>query len=521
MSYPATLYPVSPFTPNATGVFLNSTLPHTAFTSAQTIPPWRYPSPARRTLQTAQTVPPASFINTTDYFNANRPLKALNEDAEIEDSLLDPKQHLSTVQIFKYVGGGMLLGMLGREAFRKKANVPFEPDVILGDNNTADKKLQIWPTFSDPISVMLRLVQADPKQSFSLLLYAAICVMGYLGSSVVDGSKETWVRREETKIRAHLIDRLQGIVRKSIRSKNTTNNVMYEKCKTWVTKLLQQHRLSPEAYLGNYPTSNQELNTNRLFFSQPTHRIGSPTAFGRDDRGRISPSLQARQLVFSPSLSQQAATQDANAISKNPKSQALSLVQYQKLILFGVGTLGGFVLSNFIRLLHSASEEKENAQKAAKKNTESKQKDKKKNVEVYEGVRPSDAESWAMLALKNKTNLLISSGFFSITAAASIFAKLVDAVREVEVTRVNAKTELEYQAHNWLAQDPAFHDIAISEGVRNELLQLERDMPLLTHDPAALRQRIQTLLNNVRQGLYAAPGYITMTPLVNLVDARA
>jgi hypothetical protein len=104
-------------------------------------------------------------------------------------------------------------------------------------------------------------------------------------------------------------------------------------------------------------------------------------------------------------------------------------------------------------------------------------------------------------------------------AAIKVGKLWLDGLREIEVTRINADTEYRYQHHNWLALDPQFHWIAEQEAVNQELSQLGKEMPQLKQSPALLRQRIQTLLNNI--GRNSAPKYFPMIPMVGLREARS
>jgi hypothetical protein len=139
-------------------------------------------------------------------------------------------------------------------------------------------------------------------------------------------------------------------------------------------------------------------------------------------------------------------------------------------------------------------------------------------TKFYENIQFDSTESWVLHGSASRQNFFIMSAFFAVSAAAKLGKLFVDGIREIEVTRMNARTELSYQTHNWLTQDPAFHEIAETEALNDALTQLERDLPALSDNRPLLKQRIRTILLNV--GRNSAPPYYLMTPLVGLKEAR-
>jgi hypothetical protein len=332
-------------------------------------------------------------------------------------------------------------------------------------------------------------VVLDPSQGNALLAYAGASVLGYLSGSVVQGSKDTWVRREETRIRAKLINRLQPVLRQSIQNKKQFDTALKEELRNRLTKLLQANGVI------NVDDLIQEIPVVESIWLQrnyPIHPISRKVA---------SAAMHFRGLNKKPEM-------------MPPTENPPLLISIQKALIFGSGALSGFALHGFIKLLRfNANQEFSKGQsKAADKMGDMK-------IEVMQSSQMKDWESWILAALKDKKNFALTAGFFAMSAAAHIGKTLLDGLREVEVTRLNARTELDYQTHNWLTQDPAFHEIAEREAANQDLAQLERDLSRLKYNPELLRQRVQTILANV--GRNSAPPYFPMTPMVNLVEARA
>lgn len=411
---------------------------------------------------------------------------ALSNPAPIEDHFLDPKHNISSQQAMGLFLAGFVLSFAGKSMWHylippAKNKKPFESR-ILEDTREAVNKLTVYQNYNDPLSSIYRIVHLDPNQGNALLVYAATCVLGYLSGSVVQGGKETWVRREETRIRAKLINRLQGVVRQSIQNKHQFNARLKEDLRVRLTALLQKHGISNATELVQEVPIVESPLIQQKYFYEPTHRT---LQFKGESPDSI---LQSMQLIPN---------------SDDPAEKPRMLLTLQKTMLFGLGAFSGYVLHGFIKLLRATDH--------VDATTGSKS--------VWESIQLKDMETWSLIGSKNRKNFAVMAGFFAMSAAAAVGKTLLDGVREVEVTRLNARTELDYQTHNWLAQDPAFHSIAEWETAQNDMRLLEQDLPRLKYNQPLLRQRVQAILSNV--GRNSAPPYFPMTPLVGLVEARA
>jgi hypothetical protein len=253
--------------------------------------------------------------------------------------------------------------------------------------------------------------------------------------------------------------------------------------RTRLTNLLHQYGIPNASELVQEVPIVESPLTQRNYFYQPTHR----TLNFKGQSGSMDlPEGLSRML-------------EANFSGEKPPS----LLAFQKALLFAGGAFSGYVLHGFIKLLRAGDHV--DVTPGAKS--------------VWESVQLKDMETWSLIGIKNRKNFAVMAGFFAMSAAASIGKTLLDGLKEIEVTRLNARTELDYQTHNWLSQDPAFHEIAEWEAARNDLSLLEQDLPRLKYNPELLRQRVRAILSNV--GRNSAPPYFPMTPLVGLVEARA
>lgn len=404
----------------------------------------------------------------------------------VEDRFLDPKYNLGGKQALGWFMSGFTLAMAGRWAWKgmlpqnmakaEKQVGSFETNNILRSDPSKRDELNIAQAFLGPLDSIYRLAHLDPSHRKTLLAYLGSGMIGYVSGGVAQGAQETWVRREESRIRARLINGMQDVVAQSIRNKHEFDNRFREETRVKLAQLLEKHGLpGSEGLVQDIPQMPlvESPDMLRRYFYQPTSRR---VMFGLDaslNQHRIQPD------------------------------DPMQRVRLQKGILMTLGALTGWAIHSLVTLMKAPV-------KAALFEGDK---------VLYETIHIKDKEAWWVNGMKSPRNLMLMFGFFGISALAKAGQLFIEGLREIEVTRLNAQTELSYQTHNWLSQDPAFHEIAEREAVRNDVQQLEKDLPLLRQNPKLLRERIQAILKNV--GRNSAPPYFPMTPLVGLVEARA
>lgn len=326
-------------------------------------------------------------------------------------------------------------------------------------------ELNIWLLFQDQLTSLYRLALHEPAQRKTLMAYAGAGTLGYLSGSVLQGGQETWVRREETLIRAKLISRLEGVVKGSIQRKHRQDNQLREEAKGRIRKLLAQHQVSLETVPLIERPIMESLQENNRYFFEPTHRS---VKFGGYSGGKDV---------------------------KPPSKRGLEAM------VVGAGFLTGALFQGLYKMLKLELAEK-GSQMSRK---------------IVETINVPNQEALFVLGWNRNKSILV--GILGLTAAAKIGKLWIDSLREIEVTRLNANTEYLYQKNNWLNQDPRFHEIAEREALENDFKQLEADMPRLKNNITQLEQRVQTLLTNI--GRNSAPKYFPMIPMVGLREARS
>lgn len=410
------------------------------------------------------------------------PIDMQDDSPLVKDTFLDSRQFISpsrAIGLFAlglglaFAGKGIFKTLLGRGkalANATKTEIQ-EMDLFKDPTHKKEKQLTTAQNLSG-LGGVYALFLRYPELRNGLLTYLVSSGFGYLAGSFVQGMQETWVRREETKIRARLIGRLKDAFRQSIRIKNQSDARLKADASFRIRQLLERHSIRDVSALLQESPAVEPLSVQQRYFYEPTSR----TLFGQ----------------------QNVLTQGMPMSTQTDKPPNLHWWQ-AGLVAAGAGT--GLLLQMFIKLLKSG----------IKAFTEDK-------TVHYKNIQLNATESYILQAAQNRKNILVLGGFFGLSALASVGKQVIDGLRAIEVTRVNARTELGYQTHNWLTQDPAFHNIAETEALKDSLYALERDLPQLKHNRSLLAQRIQVILTNV--GRNSAPKYFPMTPAIGLVDAR-
>jgi hypothetical protein len=430
-------------------------------------------------------------------------------DLAIRDTFLAEGDSLAPKRVISLFLFGLGLGLAGKglaqsamERWRlapKKGDAPFTPDTF---HALKAQELKVKPTEQpkdgnfyheltileqyEKLATLYLMGQYAPHLRKPILGYAGTAIMGYSAASFAQGTQEAWVRKEETKIRARLINEMTRAFRQSIRVKHDFDNQLREEARTRILDLLERHHI-PEA--TSYVWGGQGMESaasHQRALGEPIARTtqpipgATPLKFGQDGVDNL-PGLKS----FWPAAS--------------TKGWPSRLIQGG---IVGAGVIMGLAVGAFQRLFTGG--EQERAFPGEIKN--------------YKNLTINSSEAIALHGFANKQkNFFVMLGFFALAGALKLGKLVLDGLREIEVTRVNARTELAYQTHNWLSQDPAFHRIAVTEALENGLRQLEQDLPAIKLNPATLKQRIDSIL---AVELKAAPAYWPMTPPVQLSVAR-
>lgn len=435
------------------------------------------------------------------------PLQMITEDPArqtltVKDRLLDPEVHMSARRIVGLFGAGFAAAMAGRFVWRglfsKQSRGALAEAVEhvqpFAAQNDVKSNVNVFQNFST--HPLYRLAVLDPKQTPVLLAYLGTSVLGYLAGSLSQGALETWVRRQETMIRAELISRLPEVFKASLIKKQGIDLELRATADHRIRQLLQEYRVPAhliDQMLSEEPVpESSEINRNYAYV--PIHREQMTMRFGE------SALLENPFQVAAPPI---------NRVNiEEPKRR-----HWIDGGIVALGAATGVVVNGLFKLM--------NAQAATGFNGEH---------SVTQTMISDDLSSWLLNTVKSKNqrNWLMFGGLLALSALARVGKNIIDGMRQIEVTRHNARTEYFYQLHNWVVQDPNFHQIAESLGLENEIGQLRTmvnqnasKMPNLDRYPDLLHvidRRVKTTKENVSRR--SAPIFFPMTPLVGLVEAR-
>lgn len=320
-----------------------------------------------------------------------------------------------------------------------------------------------------PSALMLAAQFPEVRQNMMGFVWASI--LGYGLASAATGVKEVLVRQEETQIRADLLQKLTATFDQSLRQKRQQDQALKTRIRAQATQILQGANIPLQ---GEDSLGVSLLQRQYRYPGEPVHfNLPEATCFA----GRFGTSS-----ALEPSSSAMG--------SKSPWP-----MWELKGALFTLGVAVGSVLQLLPKVLQPTGNTPSGSAKPVKT--------------VLKAYNTSGLETLFLLGTKAQL-----WGILGLVTLGKAGKMLVDAYREVEVTRKNAQTELTYQRYNWLSLDPQYHNLAETEAAEAGLAQLEN----LTPYPTQARQFASTLLGNV--GRQSTPYYMPMTPMVNLTEAR-
>lgn len=393
------------------------------------------------------------------------------------------------------LGAGGLLNVLTRRGLKLGSVVQKSVQHTAGNVTGDVQKLTGYYNFLDPLSALYRLAlhYENPKERLLLLGFGVSTGIGYLVSNVFSVMEEAWVRLEETRIRAQLLTRLTETYQQSIAQKQKFDEALRQEAVQGIQTMLTRNGLEgifqkPLSSVLTKPPV-EPLEQLRHLFYEPVHRQVAPMRFSAQP-GKVNSatSLSPWEQLLHPT-----GLPDSSVQIFAPRNRLLETV------FTAFGALAGLTTYGFLQTVSKSSRLK------------------MATVELTDNVAMDNLKAVMLKQFLDK-NWKTMLGFVLVTGLVRIAKLLVDGMRGIELTRMNAESEYRYQRYNWLALDPSFHRIAEEEALRHELSRLEAELPSLKATPDLLQKRIETILTNI--GRNSAPPYFSMTPHVGLVEAR-
>ncbi len=358
---------------------------------------------------------------------------------------------------------------------------------------TDRQEQQTWISLNDKVPAMLGTVFSEPKMFSTFMLYLGASGAGYIAGSLLKGVQDALVWQAETQVRVHLLNQMRSVFQQSLQLKSGMDEALKNNAKHQISQLLAPYGISLEKVLESAP---QNTDSNAVWNLYPYKPIS---------RSQPLPSaIPIGNMRFGLSrFGEQDGAQKASIDLTLPTSPHENL--WRKVLdggSFVIGALTGFLGLQLSRVASVMPGSDSVADKAGAVGRGAER-------VLTKTINLQNAE--ALYALKD---FRLLGMFFLVSAAAKAGKTLVDTFRAIQVTRLNAATELQFQRANWLNLDPNFRQMAEENALNDQLDRFREQLPTLTQNPVLLRRWVQTMLDNV--GKNSAPPYFPMTPPVTL-----
>ncbi|MEB3244808.1 MAG: hypothetical protein VKJ06_02345 [Vampirovibrionales bacterium] len=406
----------------------------------------------------------------------------------------------STTQAITLLSAGFASGfLLGQRLHGQRLSGPLEaqaqklsPLTTPSTRALKSDASKILFLLNKPLYSLGNLFEKKPAFRQPLALYAAIAGVGFLGSTVLQGTQEAWIRLQESMIRAQLLGHLTRVFGQSITKKQQFDAQLQAQAQQALAQTLKQQGIHnpyqwihcAQAGVGASPPP-----PDFLVPYQPTHR----------------------QPYFA----------SGTAVNNTPETLATLqpswLGKASSAVLLALGIVSGLIAGTLLPAQNAPFTGKAQNSLAHTGLANNAEALKHKAKTLEEAVTVYDLEAM----VTEKAYLKDWAGMSGILAVGTLMgtAKLgVEALKQVGVTQANAQTEYQYQRYNWLELDPAFHATAEQAALQQQLNQFRQELPAIKPYPGLTVQRMSHILNGI--GYNSAPKYFAMTPPVGLVDAR-
>jgi hypothetical protein len=316
----------------------------------------------------------------------------------------------------------------------------------------------------------------------------ALSAGAFLGSTLLDGLQEAWVRWEESCIRAQLVDRLGESFAHSIQQKQAQDDANRATALSRINTSLQSVGLAPLGLatpalpLVAQPSLQQTSAHNQFFYMpQPRQPFGHPPSQSANTFTEATPRAVPRYGLL-----------------RHAKPVINSLA-------FASGALAGYL--GYLGVA-SVLTPRPNTAQAGGSDT---------HIKSYLNARDFKA-LWLNLVHEGRWRPLL--GAVAMGSLLGIGKLFITGLREIEVTRLNAETEYQYETYKWQQLDTRYHNVAESTQLNHALARFEATLPQVAKaDPQQAYAQAQRIVEQV--GYWSPPPYYPVTPTVQLVTARS
>jgi|GEM_PF-5671079 len=419
------------------------------------------------------------------------------------------------------LGGLVAAPLWMRQRLNRIENLSLTDEVeeILGDDVIQDPKkagYKFVNYISNPESLMMMIPFVEPRLTLPALGVSLMLGIGYLGTNVLSGMQEVWVRFQESLIRASLVSSLDGAYQDSIAKKTQVDEINQDYAHEQIEAMLLKEGVeNPSVYINpvwkdapdtlkDREAALQKKKTHFVIF--PQNRNPLPRASMSD----VPPPI--------PASKKEGDKKDSYLQPiAHPYESPLSFMGTSRMTIDSIGATLGFSLSSIMLYAGKAVHEYTNGI-AKQRHLESNMPDSLELIKTT--LAPKDVEGVLLHFFSSRKGIAMGGLFVTLGVMLRTTQFLVEGLREIEVTRLNADTEKQYETYKFTTLEPHFKAVSERSQLNHALKQLQHDLPELKNSPNVLHSRIQRILDDI--GLtWSAPNYYPMSPIVQLVPARS
>jgi hypothetical protein len=377
-------------------------------------------------------------------------------------------------------------------------------DHLTDKTPSVEQSNELVSFLADPAVLLMMIPVIEPRLTRPAIAVTGLLGLGYLGSNALSGLQEVWVRWQESKIRARLVASLDEAYQQSIEAKTQIDEANHRFAEEEILRILKAEGVeSPERYLSSNtldcepPSTHAKSSEGNLKYTNFVLMPQNPMPLPRQAAESSMPASRRH--------SPQKKTQDPSVDFKNASRFTLNSIG------LGLGLTSTSILLYAFKsvrdFVHAKSQQLQNnpqLNKATIKNT----------------LAPQNTEAVLLHFFQKKEGFVMGGLFIALGVMLKTIQFLTEGLREIEVTRLNAETEKQYETYKLTTLEPHFKAISERLQLEHALTNLKKDLRSKSLSPAEIHQRVQRILDSIGYN-WSAPNYYPMAPATQLVPARS
>jgi hypothetical protein len=467
------------------------------------------------------------------------PAKENSETTLVKSAIPTPSEFLISTGL-GVIGGLLLSSLWFKHKIPQGTNNSlgdFVEEVTHLDQPPPPKHQDELVTFlGNPAVLFMMIPVLAPHLTQPALGATGLLGLGYLGSNALSGLQEVWVRWQESQIRANLVGNLSTAYQQSIEAKTQIDEDNHAYAETQIRQILANEGIpNAEPYLSplpfdctprtNDPSKTRQQDDFRHkqsnFAILPQNRSPMPR------QARLGESSVSSSESPRPNKPKNTPPTASDRYIKPLQNKDDSPVDFKKASRWSLNAVGvglGLGLSSMgLYAFKAVTEKLEPVTKKIENGSLNKFEDVKKELKELpfkNTLAPKDTEALLLYFLQTKEGLTMAGLFVAMGVMLSTIQFLVEGLREIEVTRLNAETEKQYESYKLTKLEPHFKAISERSQLNHALANLKKGLQEKTMPPEELHQQIQRILDNIGYN-WSAPNYYPMAPATQLVTARS